>query len=538
VISLLSKQEYFREEHMQQTNDFNIQMYWGMILKKKYIALTVALAVLSIFTWGSFIWPKTYEASSTVLIEKSSIIDPLISGVGISGGIEDRLSNLKDNITSRSLLERVVNKLNIADNAKNQAQIEALITKIRTNLNITAQRAPESGNGGINLFRVSYRGDNPMVVRDTVNILVSEYIEDNLGSRRSDVYGAYEFIQSQLLEYKGKLEESDRAVREFRERNPRMVPQSEPTVLGRLESFQTSRIEAEIRLKELLRKKDNLHKQLSDEKELTVAFVTREGSPQARLHHLNSQLMLLMTNYTDNYPEVIKVKSEIEELKKQIAQAKDSRTEESGSETTAMNPIYQQLKEEMSRTDAEIESLRARAGELSRQQQEAQGILGRMPKEQEEWSKLQRDRNVFQNIYDDLLQKLENARVSKDLEVSNKTGSFKIIDTAILPTLPVQPNRVIMILLGLLFGSLSGIGVGVGLEYLKPSFKDVGSIETLLRVPVLATIPQITTEEDKLSARERDRRVIIATAAYLFIIGLLLTREFLYRYIGINILNF
>ena len=538
MISLLSKQEYFREEHMQQTNDFNIQMYWGMILKKKYIALTVALAVLSIFTWGSFIWPKTYEASSTVLIEKSSIIDPLISGVGISGGIEDRLSNLKDNITSRSLLERVVNKLNIADNAKNQAQIEALITKIRTNLNITAQRAPESGNGGINLFRVSYRGDNPMVVRDTVNILVSEYIEDNLGSRRSDVYGAYEFIQSQLLEYKGKLEESDRAVREFRERNPRMVPQSEPTVLGRLESFQTSRIEAEIRLKELLRKKDNLHKQLSDEKELTVAFVTREGSPQARLHHLNSQLMLLMTNYTDNYPEVIKVKSEIEELKKQIAQAKDSRTEESGSETTAMNPIYQQLKEEMSRTDAEIESLRARAGELSRQQQEAQGILGRMPKEQEEWSKLQRDRNVFQNIYDDLLQKLENARVSKDLEVSNKTGSFKIIDTAILPTLPVQPNRVIMILLGLLFGSLSGIGVGVGLEYLKPSFKDVGSIETLLRVPVLATIPQITTEEDKLSARERDRRVIIATAAYLFIIGLLLTREFLYRYIGINILNF
>ena len=79
------------------------------------------------------------------------------------------------------------------------------------------------------------------------------------------------------MEYKGKLEESDRAIREFREKNPNMVPQSETTLLGRLEGFQTAKIEADIRLKELLRKRDNLQKQLSGEKELTVAFVTRKA---------------------------------------------------------------------------------------------------------------------------------------------------------------------------------------------------------------------------------------------------------------------
>lgn len=513
------------------TQPLDIKRYIAIILRRKYIALSVGLAVLSICTWGSFFWPKTYESSSTVLIEKSSMIDPLIRGVGVSSGIEDRLSNLRNNITSRNILERVVKKLGLDTNAKNSGQYEGLIDNIRKNLNIIVQ--------GPDLFTILYMGNDPKTVRDVVNTLVSEYIEENVGYRRTDAYGAFEFIQSQLLEYKGKLEESDRATREFRERNPHMVPQSETTLLGRLEGFQTAKIEADIRLKELLRKRDNLQKQLSGEKELTVAFVTREGSPQARLNYLNNQLMLLMTKYTDNYPEVIKVKSEIGELKRQIAHAKDSRTEEgSGSETSAINPIYQQLKEDFAKTDAEIESLRARSGELSRQQQAAQGILGRMPKEQEEWSKLQRDRNVYQRIYDELLQKLENARVSKDLEVSNKTGSFRIVDPAILPTVPTQPNRVKMILLGIILGIASGIGAVFGFEYFNRSFKDEASIESELKLSVLATIPKIITEEDELSAKKLDRRVFTAAGAYLFVIGMVLVEEFLYRYMGIRIINF
>lgn len=519
------------------TQPLDIKRYIGIILRRKYLALSVGLAVLSICTWGSFFWPKTYEASSTVLIEKSSIVNPLISGIGVPGGIEDRLSNLKDNLTSRNILERVVKKLDLDTNAKNSGQYEGLISGIRKNLDIKTQ-GQGARQTGADLFTISYKGNNPKTVRDIVNILISEYIEESVGYRRTDVYGAFEFIQSQLLEYKSKLEESDKGIREFRERNPQMVPQSEPAVLGRLEGFQTGKIEAEIRLKELLRKRDNLQKQLSGEKELTVAFVTREGSPQARLNYLNNQLMLLMPKYTDKYPEVIKVKNEIEELKKQIAQAKDSRTEGSGSETAAMNPIYQQLKEELSRTDSEIESLRARSAELSRQQQTAQGILGRMPKEQEEWSKLQRDRNVYQRIYDELLQKLENARVSKDLEVNNKTGSFRIVDPAILPTVPTQPDRVKMILAGIILGIASGIGSVFGLEYFSQSFKDEASIESKLKLSVLATIPRITTEEEELSAKKLDRRVFIVAGAYLSVIGLVLVVEFLYRYMGIRIINF
>lgn len=521
---------------MDNTENIDFRRYLGLLSRRKHIAIAVALTVLSVFTWGSYFWPKTYEAGSTVLIEKNAIMEPLIQGVGVSNNIENRLASVRDSIMSRNILEKVTKKINTDAIAHNPAKYEGSINKIRKNLKIATKGGRD---GGADIFTISYRDNDPVKVRDLVNTLVQEYIDETLGFRKTDVLGAYDFIDKQVLEYKNKLEESDRAQREFRERNPNMVPQNETVMAGRIEKFQATRTESEIKLKELIRKRENLQKQLSGEKELTVAFVTSEGSPQARLNHLTNQLMLLMGKYTDSYPEVIKIKSEIEELKKQISQPKTSTTQGvSSTETAAINPIYQQLREDLARTDAEVESLRARIAELSRQQREGERILGNMPKEQEEWTKLQRDRNVYQKIYDELLQKLEQARVSTNLEVDKKGGSFKIIEKAILPRLPIQPNRVQMILLGIVLGVVSGVAVVIGLEQFNHSFNDEASIESVMKLPVLATVPVVVTEEEELVSRRRDKYVYTAAGAYLLVICLVFVMEFLYRYMGVGIAIF
>jgi len=161
-----------------------------------------------------------------------------------------------------------------------------------------------------------------------------------------------------------------------------------------------------------------------------------------------------------------------------------------------------------------------------------------MPKEQEEWTKLQRNRNVFQKIYDELLQKLESARVSMDMEAANKTGAFKVLDAAVAPRLPIKPNRVLMILIGLLAGIAAGIGVVIGIDSLNNSFKGEASIVSGLKLPVLATIPKIVTEDDRLHARKLDKKVFSAAGAYLLVIFVVLVGEFLYRYVGIRLINF
>ena len=136
------------------------------------------------------------------------------------------------------------------------------------------------------------------------------------------------------------------------------------------------------------------------------------------------------------------------------------------------------------------------------------------------------------------LQKLEQARVSANLQVDNKAGSFKVIEPAILPRLPIEPNRVKMILLGIVFGVAAGIGAVYGLENLNHSFKDEASIESALKISVLATIPKLITEEEKLVSAKRDKYVFTAAGAYFVLVFLVLLVDFLYRYMSISIVNF
>jgi polysaccharide chain length determinant protein (PEP-CTERM system associated) len=521
--------------------DFDLKRHLAIIRKRRYPAILVALIIASIFTWGSFIWPKSYEASSTVFIERGSLMAPLLEGVGVSSGMDERLLNLSDGIRSRNIIDRVIKELDLDAGIQTPDQYDGLVKNIRQNLSValTTDRTGRS----IDRFKVSYTGRDPKTVRDLVNTIVKEYINENLKYTRTDAYEVYDFIKGQLMDYKKKLEGSDGSIRAFREKNPNMIPQSEATILARVDKFQTDRIAAEISLKELMKKSENLRKQLSGEKELTVAFVSKEGSPQDKLNYLNSRLMLLMTKYTDNYPAVIKLKAEIEALKREIARQstnsrKDLSLDDMSTETSAMNPIYQSLKEDLAKTDADIESLKERASELLRQQKIAQGILGRMPREQEEWAKLQRDRNVYQKIYDSLLVKLQNAQVSKDIQLSNKAATFRVVDPAYLPLYPVKPNMIKMIMLGIFLGIASGVALSYVLESLAGTFKDETSIENRFKIPVLASIPEILTETDKLKIKRRDRKVFAAAGFYLVVILVALAGEVLYRYMGIKLINF
>lgn len=505
-----------------QANEFDIKRYWEILRRRRYTALAAAIAVVSIFTWGSYLWPDTYEASSTLVVETSSL-DPLVTGA--SGTLEERIRNLKGIFTSRSIIERAMKKSDFP-NANNAGQSGAIVAQVRKNIKVTT-KGPDTDS---NIFTVSYAGNDPRLVQNMANALVSELVEDSLNNRKSEAAKSYDFIQSQVAEYRSKLEASDRSIGIFREKHPRFVSQSEQMSILQNDSLSSGEVEAGIRLKELSIKRDSLQRQLSSGN--TAAYVAREGSPQARLNFLNNQLALLNAKFTDRHPEIIKVKNEIEELESQISQAQ--KMQQTNPAAAELNPAYQQMKVELAATDAEIESLRARYGELRRHHQEAQVVI---PGVQEEWLKLQRDRNDYQKTYDDLLQKLEKARVTNDLALANTTAGIRVTDPALLPRYPVRPDRIRLILLGIAMAIVSGIGTALLLENLNKSYKDEESVESDLKMKVLAAIPQIQTSEDEISERRLDKRVFTYAGMYFFIIGLVLMGELLSKFTGARILH-
>jgi polysaccharide chain length determinant protein (PEP-CTERM system associated) len=478
--------------------------------------------------------PKIYEAKSTVFIEEG-IIKKVVKGIVVTPSIEERLRVLTFAIMSRNMLLKVIDALDLDVKAKSQAEIESVIKDFQDNTKITVKgKRGERGD----LFIVSYRGRNPKMVRDYVNTLVSKYIEENVSFTREEVFSANQFLSEQINYYKKKLEESEEKLASFRREKGIYLAIDEKTLVGSLREYKNEIENVDIEIKKLEAKKERIKQQLSGEKPLTLALINREeGSLSARLKVLEQNLPMLLTKYTENYPEVIKTKAEIETIKKQLEAQKQNpgsekaQDNESDLGTSAMNPVYQQLKEELFKTESEIDSLGAKSTILNNRLKKSEAELKNIPEDKKELTNLERDRNTYQGIYEQLLAKLGQAEVSEQMEIQDKGTNFRIVDPAILPIMPVSPDRVKFILFGIVAGIVAGVGAVLLREYLDNSIRDVDTLKTLFGLQVLAVIPEIITEQDIEKKRRLNRKVYVLSIAYLSIIGGLFIKELINRFL-------
>ncbi|MDA8091247.1 MAG: hypothetical protein M0Z61_13645 [Nitrospiraceae bacterium] len=515
----------------EKNGSFDIKGYLAVIREKRYLALAVGLAVLSIIVWGGYMGPKTYEADSTIVVQKGLLMQPFMRQSGLAGTIEDELRILKNSLTSRSIVDRVLKKLDMDLKAKNMARYEALIHKVQSRLNVITVQGQ---NNNVELFTISYESSNPKEARDIVNTLVDEYLEQSISTRRTDALNAYDFLNSQLLSLKGKLDESDQQIMDFRKKHPEIDMQADSESArdqssNGLSALQSAAMESDIKLKDLLRRQKGLEMELSGKKKLTADSNDGTVSPlQSRLDKLNSELMSLTTRYTGNYPDVIKVKAEIASLKKQM----ENPLPVSG---RSGNPVYQQTKDELAQTNSEIADLKERVAEISKQERSMDVSLGGRPEEQADWSKLQRDRGTYQKMYDDTLQRLEAAKASKDIQMGADSSLLKVVDPAVLPVIPVKPDMVIFIAAGLLLGLASGIGSVIGLDLLQNPYRDEESVEKGLKMPVLISISRISGQEDRDVSRRKDLKIFGVAGVYVLLICVLLIREVIFRATGTRI---
>lgn len=263
---------------------------------------------------------------------------------------------------------------------------------------------------------------------------------------------------------------------------------------------------------------------------MAVAF-TDVNSLQTRHTQLQLRLKELMGRYTEKYPEVIRVRTELEHLKRQMAMDPGGPAQSSsGAETMTLNPAHQRLKEDLGKVEQDLATARLRVEEMGRQLGEIRSKAATIPKHQQALEDLTRIYRVDQEIYSNLLKRLEETKVTLELEVKEKTILFKVMEFPARPHRPVFPSGVHLILIGLLLGAAAGIGAIYATEMLDRSFRSEEDLRETLGIPVLGSVVDILTERD----RQRIRRVNWATAVgfggFLLFVGALVLWEFLGRF--------
>ena len=347
-------------------------------------------------------------------------------------------------------LEALDSEVFTKSTAAQQAYVSDLVD--RTRINVTRR---------MDRFTLSIIDKDPHFAQQFINTLVGLYVEENISAKREETYGANRFLQEQIEIFKIKLEGAEDKIIEYRKKKGVYFSVDEGATLANIREILLQIEEIELTQDTLRARKLQMEKQLGQlTPTVDIVSETAEGN---RLIVMENQLSTLLLRYTDNYPEVVRLKSEIEVLKQRLLQPEESEREhDTTTRMTSLNPLYQDLQGQLFAVEAELSSLNARKKNLQQTVAKREKELHEVPAAQKELSILMQERDSYRSIYNDLLARMGQSEVSKQMEIGNKASTFRIVDPAILPEIPVSPDIMKMFLLAI----VGGFGCGFGLVFL------------------------------------------------------------------------
>ena len=132
-----------------------------------------------------------------------------------------------------------------------------------------------------------------------------------------------------------------------------------------------------------------------------------------------------------------------------------------------------------------------------------------LPETQQVILRLSRDVQVNSELYTTLLNHLQTIKVAK----AGTVGDVRVIDHAVLPTLPIKPKKVLIMAISLVLGLVLGMAMAFIRKAMSRGIDDPDVIEKRLNVPVYATVPHSDIQK-KLSKRkgEKDEEVFSVLA--------------------------
>lgn len=489
---------------------------WSLILPMAVVFLTAVAAAL--------LWPPTYRATSTILIEEQEIPREFVAAT-VTSYAEQRLQNLNQRIMSSTRLLEIVSRFNLYADKREKWTTEEIVEKMRKDIKFQTisadviDRRTGRPTAATIAFSVSYEGGKADTVLQVANILASLFLEENMKVREQQTAGA-----SRFLEEEGKIVQTTMAALEskianYRGKNINSLPEMLQANLQTQDRLERDVTQLNDQLRGLREKEGSLTTQLAS---ILPEVDKRESmlvDPEwNRLKELQSRLVNLTSRYSDEYPDVIKTKAEIAEMEKRVQQPVVAPGK-------TANPAYIALSSQLAGIQSDINSVKRQIGGLNKQVTDMRYRTAATPKVEEGLKALLIDRNNAQAKYDDLMKKLMESRVAQGLEKGQMGERFTLVDPARLPEKPVSPNRLAIMLIGLLLGIGSGIGSASLREFADQSARSPEELARATGLPVLAVIPTIVTWQE--SRRQLHRKIWIYVGVMLAIgVGLALLHFF------------
>ena len=483
--------------------------YIQILKRRKWSLLLPAVIVFLIAIVVALALPSIYMSTSTILIEEQDIPADFVMAM-VTSYVEQRLQSINQRMMSFTKLSEIIQRFDLYPELRDKLTSEEIVEKMKEDTVLepvsteVVDRRTGRPSAATIAFTLSYQGKNPNTVQQVANVLTSLFLSENLQVRETQAKETAAFLESEMEKIKDKLADLEARVAKFKNEHINELPELLQLNLQSLDRIEREETLAKEQLRNLNERKIYYQSQLAG---IEPYLETQEDMvSQRRLEELKVELVHLTKTFSDEYPDVRKARAEIKDLEKQLTAAGATRK---ANKKPPDNPAYINLAAQLTNAQADIKLIQHQIKELDLSATEFRRRIAATPDVEEAYNAILAERNNTQAKFDDLMRKHMEAGVAQGLEKEQKGERFTLIDPARLPQKPFKPNRLAIMLIGLVLGIGAGIGFAAIREFSDDAVRNPDQLELATKFPVLAGIPPIITQKDLV--RRRWKRLVLAT---------------------------
>jgi succinoglycan biosynthesis transport protein ExoP len=503
------------------TEPAHLREYLSVVLKRKWLILSLIVVVTSLVAVQMYRQPSIYEASATILIEPkaANVLQTKEIVINSQSDPAYRMTQLKL-LQSPALARQVIMSLDLTNNpdflgqaspglfaslkkvfTRNQEAAKTAQVPTTTEIPIVKenevkeQLTPEQiarlepyedtliGNltvepdAGTNLVKIGYRHTNPELAQKITNTFADVFILNNYDRETTGSQKSADLISRELaaLQLKIRQEEEERL---NYARNNNLPQTDEPggnIPAERLTKLSAQLLEAEDQRKNLQSLYEAALRQSDPNAVPEVIENKRIQTLREKLDALETQRAELLVTYTPEWPAVKRVDEQIKNIKEALNTAP---------------------KEVISSMRSRYEAALAKENALRRDFEAARGVTSQQNQAQIQMSMLKQQLETDKQYAAMLLQRRRELQIND----SNRTNNISVTSYA-RPGVQVGPPRARNIFIAFLLALAAGVGLAFLLDYLDDSLKSVDDVDRYLHLPALALIPASRGDSGRLKGK-------------------------------------
>lgn len=495
-----------------------IQSLLAIVRRRKWFLITPIVVAFPIVGLWALTLPDVYEASTTILITPQKVPVDYVRPT-ITADIGDRVDIIIKQMLSYDRLNQIIDEFKLYPDMVATHTREEIFYRMIGDIQITpeeslthAEESSPTKQKVIDSFKLTYRGENARVVAAVANKLASIFIEENLKEREQLAVGTSDFLAKELEAAKNQLAQQEAKIAQYKQQFRGQLPSELQANLNKLERMQSAQQAVAEAISAEEDRRITLEKALAE-----LEAASSQADPARRLQELQGLLSIYAANgLTDKHPDVAAVKREMELLRGRI-NARVAQPEERAGDFS--NPAVLQTRQELGQSELRAVSLKEDLGKLGAGVSKVEKLVEETPKRQEELNTLERDLGLMERQYQELLLKMQDARMAENLERKQKGEQFRVLNAAQVPTKPVEPDRMKFTLFGLFFSFMFGMGLVVLVEVSDHSLRKAQDVQSFFEIPVLATIPSMMLEAERIRQATLRRSMWIAGSILLVVLA-------------------